>query len=210
MVRGLPITFSEQILTDAVAAYNPSSIRLIRDRTTGQSRGFGFLEFATIEESQKFVYENHQTLKLHDRLINIDFSHGQNRASAASSLSKNRRQDWMCGGCDYINFARRDKCFQCSKARGPDSTILSMDSESSGQDPNSITTPNPVLVVRGLDVNTSEDSIRYTFSPMVEHGVKEIRMARDKTTNKSRGFCFVEFESTEDATTALGLSVVCK
>ena len=52
-VGGLPYASTEQALQDAFAqAGSVTSARIIMDKMTGQSRGFGFVEMATAEEAQ--------------------------------------------------------------------------------------------------------------------------------------------------------------
>ncbi len=52
-VGGLPYSSTEQALQDAFAqAGSVVSARIIMDKMTGRSRGFGFVEMATPEEAQ--------------------------------------------------------------------------------------------------------------------------------------------------------------
>eukprot|EP00051_Salpingoeca_urceolata_P018602 m.262747 g.262747 ORF g.262747 m.262747 type:complete len:404 (+) comp19233_c0_seq1:1443-2654(+) len=56
-------------------------------------------------------------------------------------------------------------------------------------------------MVRGLTTRTTEAMVQ---DAMVRHGkVAAVRLIRDRATGVSRGFCFVEFAATEDATAAL-------
>jgi RNA-binding protein 5/10 len=57
MLRHIPLTLDEQELkTEFNMAMVPfRDVRLVRHRDTGQSRGFGFLEFASIEESKRWM-----------------------------------------------------------------------------------------------------------------------------------------------------------
>jgi RNA recognition motif-containing protein len=55
-VGGLPYSATEQQLTDLFAPYGTvESVRVITDKITGQSRGFGFVEMATDEEAKKAI-----------------------------------------------------------------------------------------------------------------------------------------------------------
>jgi RNA recognition motif-containing protein len=58
--------------------------------------------------------------------------------------------------------------------------------------------PSPVLIVRGLDFATTEESLRKVFSKL--GNPIEVRLIKDKVTQASRGFGFLEFSSTEEAT----------
>ncbi|QOJ36361.1 MAG: RNA-binding protein [Nitrospira sp.] len=55
-VGGLPYAATEQQLSDLFAAHGTvESARVITDKFTGQSRGFGFVEMASSEEAQKAI-----------------------------------------------------------------------------------------------------------------------------------------------------------
>jgi RNA recognition motif-containing protein len=55
-VGSLPYSTTEQQLTDLFAQHGSvQSAKVITDRFTGQSRGFGFVEMATDEEAQKAI-----------------------------------------------------------------------------------------------------------------------------------------------------------
>lgn len=55
-VGGLPYSATDQQLNDLFAPHGAvQSARVITDRFTGQSRGFGFVEMATSEEAQTAI-----------------------------------------------------------------------------------------------------------------------------------------------------------
>jgi len=55
-VGSLPYSTTEQQLNELFAQYGSvQSAKVITDRYTGQSRGFGFVEMATGEEAQKAI-----------------------------------------------------------------------------------------------------------------------------------------------------------
>ena len=55
-VGNLPFSFNDQSLGDAFATCgNVVSAKVITDRDTGRSRGFGFVEMSTDEEAQKAI-----------------------------------------------------------------------------------------------------------------------------------------------------------
>ncbi len=55
-VGGLPYAATEQQLSDLFAAHGAvESARVITDKFTGQSRGFGFVEMASAEDAQKAI-----------------------------------------------------------------------------------------------------------------------------------------------------------
>ncbi len=55
-VGNLPDSATEQDLSDKFAAYGTvESVKLITDRDTGRSRGFGFIEMASEAEAQAVI-----------------------------------------------------------------------------------------------------------------------------------------------------------
>lgn len=54
-VGNLPYTATEDQLKDLFAPVVPSSIRVITDRVTGRSKGFGFVEIESDDEAQKAI-----------------------------------------------------------------------------------------------------------------------------------------------------------
>lgn len=188
MVRRVPLTATEADLQRILVGFTPVSIRLIRDRSTGESKGYGFIEFNTVSEAESLVILSKGTLKLGDRSLSVDFSHGNRKESSFEQ----RGQDWNCTafGCDAFNFARRTACFKCGAPKDPHAPVA--DEQNSG---------SPVLVVRGLDPNTSSESIQRVFGAF--QGFKEVRLMRERATNQSRGFCFVEFDGVQSASIAL-------
>lgn len=55
-VGSLPYSTTEQQLNELFAQYGTvQSAKVITDRYTGQSRGFGFVEMSTSEEAQKAI-----------------------------------------------------------------------------------------------------------------------------------------------------------
>jgi cold-inducible RNA-binding protein len=56
-VGNLPYALSEEDLKELFSEYNPSSVKLIIDRDTGRSKGFGFVEIDSKDEAQKAISE---------------------------------------------------------------------------------------------------------------------------------------------------------
>lgn len=55
-VGGLPYSATEEQLNELFAAHGTvESARVITDKFTGQSRGFGFVEMASAEDAQKAI-----------------------------------------------------------------------------------------------------------------------------------------------------------
>ena len=83
-VAGFPYALTEEELADAFAqAGTVSSAKVIKDRETGRSRGFGFVEMSTDEEAQAAIQMLDQT-KLGERMINVKIAEPQKKDSRRS------------------------------------------------------------------------------------------------------------------------------
>jgi len=58
-VGGLPFRMTDERLLQLFAekGYSPASVRIITDRDTGRSRGFGFVELGPADDAQKAIAE---------------------------------------------------------------------------------------------------------------------------------------------------------
>ena len=209
MVRGLAANCTEHDLE--ILFPGAVQCRLIRERGSGESRGFGFVEFASVHDAERFM-ANNSIVRFQTRVLHVDYSHGRQEglgggSGSSGSGNSNSKMDWICNvaGCDGYNFARRSSCFQCNVPKDAHlSRHVTSDERVSmqrGQDAFDSATPSQVLVLRGLDNASTEDSVQ---ALMQYYGsIKEVRLVRDKVTNQSRGFAFVEFTSVEAATNCM-------
>ncbi|KAJ7370824.1 RNA-binding protein 5 [Desmophyllum pertusum] len=89
---------------------------------------------------------------------------------------------WMelhkCGGQNFSS-KRRMTCFKCGAAK------------------------ETVLILKGLDTITNVEAIRKALVEITALPIYDVRLIRDKLTNTSRGFCFVELGSVEEASQLL-------
>jgi RNA-binding protein 5/10 len=124
-------------------------VRLIRDKVTGDSRGFAFIDFSTQEEAKSFLDYTKGTIEIDGVTAQLDYSREKTNTRSSSPDFK----DWVCPTCQGSNFARRKSCYSCQTTK-PDAVELST---TSSQEKNN---PCSVLIIRGLDPSTSEKSVR--------------------------------------------------
>ncbi|EDV25915.1 uncharacterized protein TRIADDRAFT_55476 [Trichoplax adhaerens] len=129
-------------------------VRLIRNKETGESRGFAFVEFIELKNAVAWM------------------------------------DDSRCG---HFNFKIRRVCMMC-KATRPELESRSNESKLDGGDDVS-SKPTNVLIVRGLDVITREESVLQSLKQIDATRVDGIKIMKDELTNTSRGFCFVRLPS---------------
>ncbi|GIY23570.1 hypothetical protein CDAR_7412 [Caerostris darwini] len=195
MVRGLDSSVTENDIQEEVLRYGlkAKDIRLIKDKGTGASRGFAFVEFQLLSEAVRWK----------ELTKGIVVFHGSNRATLHYSISKDlmglerhvaNKADWDCPKCGMNNFKRRDYCFKCNTAR-EDSFEWQQ-----GDCYNEISnTPSNTLLFGNLDVLTTESRVLAMLGQLTALPIKSLRVAKDSLTNTSRGYAFVELNSTSEA-----------
>lgn len=78
-VGGLPFSTTDEELTGAFADFgNVTSAKVITDRETGRSRGFGFVEYATDDEA-KAAIDGLDNKELGGRTIHVSIARERER-----------------------------------------------------------------------------------------------------------------------------------
>ncbi|AQK97898.1 SUPPRESSOR OF ABI3-5 [Zea mays] len=217
VVKGLSMKTNDDDLYQILSQWGPlRSVRVIKERNSGMSRGFAFIDFSTVEAACRMMEATGKSgLQIDGRNVFFQYSSKPTGVMGGSSPGQENLTrptygprtvaalcDWICSICGCMNFARRTSCFQCNEPRAEDA----LPADATGSSPHfgrkgSELGPTHVLVVRGLDENADEEMLRYEFAKHAP--LKDIRLVRDKFTHVSRGFAFVHFHSVEDATKAL-------
>ncbi|XP_047092185.1 SUPPRESSOR OF ABI3-5-like isoform X2 [Lolium rigidum] len=211
VLKGLSQKTNEDDLYQILAEWGPlRSVRVIKERPSGLSRGFAFIDFPTVEAARKMMESTGDNgLLIDGRQIFFEYSKptGGDSLEHVARPAYGRRSisapcDWICTICGCMNFARRISCFQCNEPRTDDAPPADAASSTKpfGKRGSELG-PTHVLVVRGLEENADEEMLRYEFAKHAP--IKDIRLVRDKFTHVSRGFAFVHFHSVVDATKAL-------
>ena len=95
-VGGLPYSASEQQLSDLFTEHGSvASARIITDKLTGQSRGFGFVEMTT-ESEAKGAIEALNGTQMDGRTLTVNEARPQEPRSGStfSGRSSGRRERW--------------------------------------------------------------------------------------------------------------------
>ncbi|XP_012258482.2 RNA-binding protein 5-like [Athalia rosae] len=193
MIRGLAQHITENDVRQDIlnCGLMPKDIRLIRKKDTGASRGFAFVEFNATQEASRWMEMKQGVLMLQE----------QYRAVMQYSIPKDchvdkppakNTQDWHCVKCGAHNFKRRETCFKCCASRA--------ESEEGGEGSDEISPhPTNTVLLRGLDVLTTEDSVLQAMKNLSSLPIRSIRIGRDTLTNTSRGVCYLEMANVVDA-----------
>ncbi|MCO5607828.1 hypothetical protein L7F22_062029 [Adiantum nelumboides] len=213
VVKGLSHSTVEDDLYKALIEWGPlRHVRVIKERNSGNSRGFAFIDFPSVDAAKKAMDGLREDgLVLDGRRAYFEYSSkptggvGAPQAQLTPGVAKHgiSAVDWMCTVCGCVNFARRMLCFQCNEVRSDDSPAadMSLSIAANNGRKSAEAGPTHILVVRGLDEHVNEDMLHTEFSKYAP--LKDLRLVRDKFTHVSRGFAFVHFHSVDEAAAAL-------
>ncbi len=97
-VGGLPYSVTDGRLEEIFSAHGSvQSARVISDKFTGRSRGFGFVEMATSEEAQKAMEALNNT-QLEGRTLVVNEAKPQERRPGGGDRGEQRRGGGGGGG----------------------------------------------------------------------------------------------------------------
>ncbi|XP_022248401.1 RNA-binding protein 5-like [Limulus polyphemus] len=200
MVRGLAPHISEADLRNEVSRYGlePKDIRLMRKKykDTGASRGFAFVEFLLLSEAVRWK-ELTQSVLIFGGDYRATLHYSIPKDGSGPKRNDVNRADWSCSKCGLNNFRRRDACFKCNSPREEAEEVKRQSGDGFEQ---ISSTPSNALLLRNLDVLTTEERVLSVLGHLTSLPIKSLGIAKDPLTNTSRGFCFVELHSISEAT----------
>uniref|UniRef100_A0A673ARR1 RNA binding motif protein 10 n=1 Tax=Sphaeramia orbicularis TaxID=375764 RepID=A0A673ARR1_9TELE len=192
----------------------PREVRLMRNKSSGQSRGFAFVEFNLIQEATRWMETNQGVLLILGQRVSMHYSDPKPRAN----------EDWLCNKCGVQNFKRREKCFKCSVPKSeaelklpqlqrdlpvgiqkegaqgllplpvPYHTSGPSVNQGQGQATQQPDVANDTLILRNLGPHTSVDAILSALAPFATLSPSNIRLIKDKHTHLNRGFAFLQLD----------------
>ncbi|KAL1235975.1 RNA-binding protein [Trichinella spiralis] len=179
VVKGIPLSYNEELVRNAVVemGVTPIDVRILRRRESGESRGFGFIEFMSIEEATKYMERSQGFLEVNGRrMAEVQYSINKNTYPSATFVTSQRGGDWICGKCTTNNFKKRDHCFKCGVRREDSDPVC-------GDGINEIgVMPCDTLLFRNLP-----------------YSLDEVLIARNVENGFSRGYAYVQMTSVNDA-----------
>ncbi|KAM9856021.1 RNA-binding protein 10 [Aulostomus maculatus] len=199
----------------------PREVRLMRNKSSGQSRGFAFVEFNLIQEATRWMETNQGVLLILGHRVSMHYSDPKPRAN----------EDWLCNKCGVQNFKRREKCFKCSVPKSEAELKLpqmqrdsplglqkeatqgllplpvpfhpSGPAVSTGQATQQADVANDTLILRNLGPHTSVEAILSALAPFATLSPSNIRLIKDKHTHLNRGFAFLQLSTIVEASQLL-------
>ncbi|KAM9343499.1 RNA-binding protein 10 isoform 2-T2 [Pholidichthys leucotaenia] len=223
MLRMLPpsVTANEIRAQLQEQGIQPREVRLMRNKSSGQSRGFAFVEFNLIQEATRWMETNQGVLLILGQRVSMHYSDPKPRAN----------EDWLCNRCGVQNFKRREKCFKCSVPKSEAELKLpqlqkespeglqkegvqgllplpalyhsSDPSATPGQAPQQADVANDTLILRNLGPHTSVEAILSALAPFATLSSSNVRLIKDKHTHLNRGFAFLQLSTIVEASQLL-------
>ncbi|XP_076133337.1 RNA-binding protein 10 isoform X2 [Alosa pseudoharengus] len=199
----------------------PREVRLMRNKSSGQSRGFAFVEFNHLQEATRWMETNQRVLIILGQRVSMHYSDPKPRAN----------EDWLCNKCGVQNFKRREKCFKCSvpkseaelklplvqkdlplgqlkdPAQGllplptlyqPSAPLLALTAASQAAE-----LANDTLILRNLGPHTNVEAILSALAPFATLSPSNVRLIKDKQTQVNRGFAFLQLTTIVEASQLL-------
>ncbi|KAJ6648831.1 RNA-binding protein 5 [Pseudolycoriella hygida] len=193
IILGLAQHITETDINNDLIHYGlqPVSIRLIRKRKTGASRGFAFVEFNTEEEARNWMEYKQGVLMVQDQYRSV-----MQYSVSREPLGKEKVvTDWYCAKCGVFNFKRRENCFKCYASRE--------ESEKGGEGSDEVSNIlTKKIMLRNLDVLTNEEGVLTVMQevvPSLVSKISKILICKDPLTCTSRGICYLSFDNLVDS-----------
>ncbi|RDX45484.1 hypothetical protein OH76DRAFT_956917 [Lentinus brumalis] len=175
------------------------SVTIIRDRSTGVSKGFGFAQFTSTEHARAFVDPLFPFIQ-----IPPPASHGASLTAAFYRSLEAGNLNPPAGRRVKIDYSQSAAP---ADRRGKGPFQMNDGTRDIGN------TQAPVLLFRGLDPLSGPQAIAQamkTSSGLGKEGARGMRriiLIKDKTTSASWGFAFVEFVDIESASAVLAATM---
>uniref|UniRef100_UPI00398F8653 RNA-binding protein 10-like isoform X5 n=1 Tax=Pristiophorus japonicus TaxID=55135 RepID=UPI00398F8653 len=205
------------------SGHQPRDVRLMRNKSSGQSRGFAFVEFNHLQDATRWMEANQHSLVVLGQQVSMYYSDPKPKAN----------EDWLCNKCGVQNFKRREKCFKCGvpKSEGelrlvPGRKDLQLPLPEGPQPLLKLPQPfqppqlqhqhllhsqqqqlnenaNDTVILRNLNPHTTLDVILSALTPYAVLSPSNVRLIKDKQTQLNRGFAFIQLSTIVEASQLL-------
>ncbi|KAM5197454.1 RNA-binding protein 10 isoform 6-T7 [Hipposideros larvatus] len=225
MLRMLPQAATEDDIRGQLQSHGVQAreVRLMRNKSSGQSRGFAFVEFSHLQDATRWMEANQHSLNILGQKVSMHYSDPKPKIN----------EDWLCNKCGVQNFKRREKCFKCGVPKSeaeqklPLGTrleqqtlplggrelsqgllplpqpyqaqgVLASQTLSQGSEPSS-ENANDTIILRNLNPHSTMDSILGALAPYAVLSSSNVRVIKDKQTQLNRGFAFIQLSTIVEA-----------
>ncbi|KAF9573409.1 hypothetical protein EC968_008591 [Mortierella alpina] len=110
IMQGLPLDCQEEDIRVVIEQEDIGldTIRIAKDHNTGNSKGYGFLRFMTIQHAQDFIRLRSPSIRIGSNWVRIAYS---NNPSSSRDFSR------RCNGCSMVNDVHSKNCPQYSSSK---------------------------------------------------------------------------------------------
>ncbi|KAJ4511737.1 hypothetical protein HRR83_004224 [Exophiala dermatitidis] len=164
MMEGLASHLTEDDISVELKQYyhvnGLDDVRVICDRQTKQSRGFGFLRFSNLQQAESFMDKHYPFLYLYG-----DYDKSPGVCKVRLAFGRERKEvprpdedDWICSMCAINNFSTRSMCFRCQAPRPePGFEVPAKAPNVGDNDVSPDNAPSQFLLFRGLEPSVTEE-----------------------------------------------------
>ncbi|XP_074873506.1 RNA-binding protein 10 isoform X2 [Carettochelys insculpta] len=224
MLRMLPQSATENDIRALLQAQGiqPREVRLMRNKASGQSRGFAFVEFNHLQDATRWMEANQRSLSILGQKASMHYSDPKPKIN----------EDWLCSKCGVQNFKRREKCFKCGVPKAEaeqklppgsrldqlvalsgrelsqgllplpqpyQAAMLSATQPLSQASEPSAENANDTIILRNLNPHSTMESILAALAPYAVLSASNVRVIKDKQTQLNRGFAFIQLATIVEA-----------
>ncbi|KAK6353278.1 hypothetical protein TWF696_005253 [Orbilia brochopaga] len=175
-----------------------NTVTVIRERKTGISRGFAFARFRELSDSKRFLERFFPSISINNMRVSLAYAKERTEAPLTD--------DWNCSVCLLSNFPRRTACYRCGAPRVDSEAIVPLITSTPNHFSNdgskdASETPSQFLLIRDLEPNVTEELLLKGAQKLSSdaYAIKRILLIRDRKTNESWRFGFVEFSNVEES-----------
>ncbi|XP_076108370.1 uncharacterized protein LOC143076467 [Mytilus galloprovincialis] len=118
-VLGLDFEVETEHLQEMFGKYGPiERVHIVRDKKTGKSRGYAFVEYKTQEDAVKAKEHLHGG-HVEGKEITVEFSKSNFKGQDNQDSGTSKPNHWKCqvSGCGNMNFPIRKRCSKCNAPR---------------------------------------------------------------------------------------------
>uniref|UniRef100_A0A914WZ79 RNA-binding protein 5 n=1 Tax=Plectus sambesii TaxID=2011161 RepID=A0A914WZ79_9BILA len=197
-VKGLPIDCDENTIFTLIQqeGFQPKDVRILRKKDTGQSRGFGFIEFPDVASASAWMDHTQGYLIVDDRhhaelQYSVDKPGWNAPQPSCSGGPMQKFGDWICAKCTMNNFKKRDQCFKCGLPRNESDSMQERGFSEIG------ITPCDTLLFRDLPDQCDEQKVTESLKKVTALEPLCVSMGESKM------FAYVQMRNVNEATQLL-------
>uniref|UniRef100_A0A6I8NS28 RNA-binding protein 10 n=1 Tax=Ornithorhynchus anatinus TaxID=9258 RepID=A0A6I8NS28_ORNAN len=177
-------------------------VRLMRNKSSGQSRGFAFVEFNHLQDATRWMEANQHSLSILGQKVSMHYSDPKPKIN----------EDWLCNKAEQklppgtrleqqiVPLGGRELSQGLLPLPQPyqGQGVLPAQPLSQGSEP-CAENANDTIILRNLNPHSTMDSILGALAPYAVLSSSNVRVIKDKQTQLNRGFAFIQLSTIVEA-----------